>query len=512
MIPSADAGLSLTPLSISRRERCSRLLSRRGRLGEHAYNAGLLVLAIVLPIMAAVLSSHSLKMGLGFVLCVGLVAVIMIWPLSGGLLLVGLVPSLSGLEPGFLVPNVRISEALIGLIGITTLVATRRIAAVKWGTLEWLLLAYGLSWTLLGVYDAVNLSEKLSISTLGTLVGQLQFFLLYRAVRVTIRTRRQQKMALAILVIATVPMALLAILQEIGVGGLRVTLNQITGNTSPLQTSGIIRATGLFGNWAALAGYLFPILIVFIALALAGQLRQRRRWALAVASLMVLSLVMTTEISVTILLVAGTLVLGVQYGKSGKILSWLGISVAVIILVAGPLIGARLNNQFGYDAGSNKSSLVPQTVAFRWNVWTQQYLPAIAERPLDGYGVELPSSIGWPYPESQYIAILIEGGYPLLIMYLLLMWGMFDQARRLSKSRDPMERALGRSLAVCVISLLALGITWPFASNGGLPQVLWVLFGIAVPASSRLDRSMTGSLLPGGDEGRPEDASALAQW
>jgi hypothetical protein len=487
MIQSADAGFPLTSLSISTRQRCSKLLPNRG-VREHAYNAGLLALALILPIIAAVLGAHSLKLGLGFVVCVGLVATVIIWPLVGGLVLVGLVPTLSGLEPGYLVPNVRISEALIGLIGVTTLLATRRISSVKWGSLEWLLLAYGLTWAMLGVYDSVSLGEKLTLTTLGTVFGQLQFFLLYRAVRVTVRTKYQQKTALAILALATIPMALLAVLQEVGFGGLRVTLSQITGNTSPLQTSGIIRATGLFGNWASLAGYLFPILVVLVALALAGLLR-KSRIALAVAALMVLSLLLTTEISVTICLVLSILVLGIQYGRSARMLTWLGVAVAIAILVLGPVLGARLNSQFGADVGSSHSSLVPQTVAFRENVWTQQYLPAVAERPLDGYGVQIPSTIQWPYPESQYIAILIEGGYPLLIMYLLLLWGMFDQARRIAKSSDPLDRALGRSLVLCVISLVALGITWPFVSNGGLPQVLWCLFGIAVPTASRLDQS-----------------------
>jgi hypothetical protein len=324
-------------------------------------------------------------------------------------------------------------------------------------------------WALLGLYDGVSLGEKLNLSALGTIFGQLQFFLLYRAVRITVRTKRQQRVALVTMALVTVPMALLALLQEVGFGGLRNTLNTITGSTSPLQTSGVIRATALFGNWASLAGYLFPILVLIVALALAGQLRNRTRAALIVSSLLVLGLLLTTEISVTICLVLSILVLGVQYGRSGKIFTWLGIAIVVAICALGPILGARLNSQFGFDAGSNHSSLVPQTVAFRENVWTQQYLPAVAQRPLAGYGVQLPSSIQWQYPESQYIAVLIEGGYPLLIMYLILIGGMFEQARKISKSDDPVEKALGRTLVVCVVSLLALGITWPFASNGGLP-------------------------------------------
>ena len=95
----------------------------------------------------------------------------------------------------------------------------------------------------------------------------------------TLRTPKQRRLGLIVLVVVTVPIALLAMMQEAGVGGLRNSLDDITGNMSPLGSSGIIRATGPFGNWAALAGYFFPILMVVIALALAGQIKRYRRTA-----------------------------------------------------------------------------------------------------------------------------------------------------------------------------------------------------------------------------------------
>ncbi len=490
MTSTLDAGPSLTSLSLPSRERCARLIPK-GRFARHKNDLKLLLGALVLPVVAVALGAHNLRFGIGFVLCLALVGAVLIRPVLGGLVLVGLVPTLSGLAPGILVPNVRLSEALIGVIGLTVLLGTRRLAAVRWGMLEWLLLAYGLVWALFGLYDAITLGQHLSVSALGSLIGQLQFFLLYRTVRVTLRTPRQRRVGLGVLLFATIPMAILAMLQEVGFGGLRTSLWNITGNTSPLQTSGIIRATGLFGNWASLAGYFFPILLVLVALALAGRLKHHRKLLVGLSAAMVIGLLLTAELSVIVCLVLGVFVLGVQYKRFGKMMVWVVVGAAVSLCVVGPVIAQRLDNQFGYVAGSSKSSLEPQTVAFRQNVWTTQYLPAVAERPLSGYGLELPSTISWPYPESQYIEYLIEGGYPLLIVYLCLLWGMFNQARRASRSRDPVEQAIGRTLVVCVLTLLLLGVIWPFVSNGGLPQVLWCLFALAAPASGRFDRSTT---------------------
>ncbi len=447
-----------------------------------------MAIAVALSAVAAALGVHNIKYGVGFVLCLGLVYAVLARPVVGGLVLIAAVPPLSGLEPGLITPNVRLSEALIGIIGLTVLIGTRRVAALKWGALEWLLLAYGLLWALLATYDSLSLGQTLSLSAWGSVIGQLQFFLLYRTVRVTLRTRTQRRWGLWTLIAVTVPIAILAMLQEVGVGGLRTSLYDITGKVSPVGTSGIIRATSLFGNWAALAGYFLPILLVLIALALAGQLKRRPRLSIFLGFLMVIGILLSAELSVLICLIGGVFVLAIQYGRFRKMIVWFAVAAALSIILVGPVIGNRLTNQFGSVAGSSKGTLEPQTVSFRTDVWTQQYLPAVAQRPLDGYGLVLPSTITWPYPESQYIGLLIEGGYPILIMYLVLLWGAFDHARKASRSRDPVEQAIGRSLVVCVVSLLLLGITWPFVSNGGLPQVLWCLFALCGPVGGRLDR------------------------
>ncbi len=487
MTSTIEVGSSLTSISLPTRTRCARLTSK-GWLGSHLTEVILLCCVVVLPVVAAMLGTHSVRYGVGFVACVALVSAVLAWPLLGGLLLIALVPPLSGLAPGILVPSVRFSEALIGVISLTVLLGTRRLAAPRWGMLEWLLLAYGVLWALLAVFDSVSLGQHLGLSQWGSAFGQLQFLLLYRSVRITVRTPKQKRIGLGVLACTTVPLGILAILQEANVGGLRTSLGDITGNTSPVVNSGIIRATGLFANWAALAGFVLPILLALVALSLAGRVKRGKVVVLGLCALMVIALLLTAELSVLICLIIGVIVLGVQYGRSRKMLLWFGIAAAVSLSILGPVLGQRLNNEFGFVAGSNKGTLVPQTVSFRQDIWTQQYLPAIAQRPLDGYGVQLPDTVQWQYPESQYIALLVEGGYPLLIMYLCLLWGMFDHARRASRSRDPVEQALGRSLAVVVVSLLFLGITWPFLSNGGFPQVVWVLFALCGPASSRFAR------------------------
>jgi hypothetical protein len=155
--------------------------------------------------------------------------------------------------------------------------------------------------------------------------------------------------------------------------------------------------------------------------------------------------------------------------------------VIVGALVAAPFLASRINQEFSSSAGSGRHAGVPQTLDFRWYVWSTQYIPAIEARPLTGYGADLPASIQWPYPESQYVAYLMEGGFPLLVLFAGLGLSMLKRSREAARAADPFDRALGRALAVTVVAMLVMNLIWPFLSNAGLPQVLWCLLAIAVP-------------------------------
>jgi hypothetical protein len=425
-------------------------------------------------------------MGLAALAVLGLVVAVLLRPVIGGLILVGAVPILSGMAPGIPVAHLRISEILIGVVGATVLISARRSDAVPWSSLDWLLLAYGAGWAIFGWLDAIALNQHLSITDWGTVFGQLQFFLIYRAVRTSLRTRAERRTAVAVLLVAAVPVALVAVLQQLHVGAVVDFLNRITGGLAgPAVTAGAAtRATGPFDNWAVLAGYLLPLLLVLCALTMSGQITRHRRAAWVIGVIALTGLLLTAELSAILLLCIGVIVLAAQYGHGRRALRYAGAAAVVGALVAAPFLASRINQEFSSSAGSGRHAGVPQTLDFRWYVWTTQYIPAIESRPLSGYGADLPSSIQWPYPESQYVAYLMEGGFPLLVLFGGLALVMLKRSREAARAEDPFDRAVGRAVAVTVVAMLVMNLIWPFLSNAGLPQVLWCLLAIAVP---RLD-------------------------
>lgn len=445
-------------------------------------SAAICIGATFLALAVGWLAIRNLHYAIALAVGVALIVIVAIRPLYGALGLVALVPALSGLLPGIPIRNVRITELLIGTVGVTLLVVARRSRAVKWSPLDWLLLAYGLLWTFDGVLGALTTPGPLSLSSWGTVVGQLQFFLLYRSLKVTLRTSAERHLALRILFVAAGVVALLAVFQEVKVPGVVSLIFKLTGSASARGQGGIVRATGPFSNWAALAGYLLPLILIALCLGLGDTVRSYRKSQYALAMLLVLALFFTAELSVIATLLVGACVLGVRYGRGRMMMRWLGIGLVVMALVAGTFLGHRVGAQFSTSAGTGRPAFVPQTLGYRWTIWTEQYIPAILERPFTGWGVVLPSSIRWPNPESQYINFLIQGGVPLLVMFGLLFAGMFREVKRVTLSSDRVDRALGEGLLVASVALAVVNFIWPFLSNGGAPQMLWCLFAILPPA------------------------------
>lgn len=432
------------------------------------------------------LAPTHLKDAVGVVVLAGLVGAVLLRPFVGAIVLVGLVPITSGLAA---VSHVRLSEAVIGVVGATLLLSTRRRDAASWRQLDVWLAAYAVAWALFGVLGERLYAEHLAFAQWGTVAGQIQFFLVYRGVRVSVRNEVERRSAIGVLILSSSLVSLLAVLQKLGAPGVRGFLARITGGSTAAATTGAVlaghglRATGPFANWAALAGYLLPILLVLVALALAGTPTRYRRWFVATGVLAAAGLALTEEQSVIICLLVGVVVLARQYGRGRTVVRWAPVLFVVLAVVAGPSIVHRIGHELAPAAGTGRVSWVPQTVSFRWSVWTKQYLPAVGLHPLTGYGVVLPPTIQWPYPESQYIAFLIEGGIPMLLMFVGLVWAMLRGTAEAARSADPFDRALGRALTIAIVSMLVTNTMWPFLSNGGMPQVLWCLLALAVPRS-----------------------------
>jgi O-antigen ligase len=456
-----------------------------GWLDRHPSTALMVMVLVGSSAALGVVIAHRPVAGAGVVAAMAVGLGVLHRPALGGYLLAGLVPITSGLRTGWPVPVFRFSELLIGTISVAILVPASARQSLRWRTLDYALLTYVLASLLIGAYDLHHDHVKFTTSLIGTLAGPLQFLLVYRAVAVSLPLRPQRNTALRLLLLGSVPVSLLAVLQQLRISGVNRFIANITG-TGVFQTydySFFARATGPFNHWTPLAGYLLVILLTGASLLLHGvEGVLSRRAVFLILGLAALGLLLSAELSAMIALICGAVALGAWSGRLAFLVRW-GLLIVIVLGVAfGSYFTQRLQTQFYSTAGSGRSAAVPQTINFRWQIWTQQYFPAIEKHPFTGYGPVLPTSITWPDTESQYVTLLMWGGIPLLVAFVGMMWALFGRARSMARPKgdDPSRWAMARAVVVLVVALYPINAIFPYMTTGGLPQAMWVLIGIMV--------------------------------
>ncbi len=438
-----------------------------------------------LPLAALVVGAGvavGLAAALGPLLGLGVVAAVafglaVLWrPALGGLALVVLVPVTSGLRRGLPLPGMRLSEALIVAVAALVLVPASGRQTVPWLALDWLVLAFVGAAVGLGMLGLVRNRQPFTAESLGTLAGPLQFLLLYRTVRTALATPRRRRQGLRLALYGSVPVSLLATMQQLDLGPARKLVAMLTGSQvfASWGYHNFPRATGPFPHWLTLAGYLLVILLLATCLLLdreGGRVLGSPLLAAvlaAAAAAMVLSLTLAGLFGV----VAGALLLGRWAGRLRQVLACLLAGAVLATVLFWPFLAKRFEFQFG---GGGHNRLVAESIAFRVDVWTHDYLPALSGWWLAGYGPLPPPEIHWKATESQYVTLVLRGGLPLLALYGALLWALLARARGLLHHQDVEQRVLARVMTATVIVLLPMQLVFPYFTNSGLPQLFWLL-------------------------------------
>jgi hypothetical protein len=446
------------------------------------------VVGVVAMILVGVGAGYQPKLGIGLLIAVALALVALLRPVTAALVLVAVVPAVAGLARGLPVPGLRPSEALIGgLAPIILLVRSAR-TAPPWRALDWLALLYVLATALLGSADLLIRHAPFNMSNLGTLLGPVQFLILYRAVASTLVSSELRAKALRLVLLASVPISILTLLQQFNVGPTRTFLTTITGTDiySTVSQEGVPRATGPFPHWHQLGGYLMIVLLIGVATLIEKRREVLPTWGLvAVLVPASLALLQTVTASPIIGFLIGSLLLAWWAGHTGKVAVWLAVGAAVLGLAFAPLLGSRVSQQFQTSHQTGSSGAVPQTVGYRYRVWQTEYVPLLSGRLLTGYGPDVPQRLNFPYTESLYVTLLMRGGVPLLLIYGALMCAFVAVGARAGKSDDPDRRIAGRVLVVCVGVLIFIHLLESYFVDSGPPQVLWLLVALMVPVSAR---------------------------
>jgi O-antigen/teichoic acid export membrane protein len=451
------------------------------------------VFTVAASAVAGIATGLGTKYALAALLGVAVFVIVLARPVIGAYTLVAVVPPVSGLRAGLPVPQFRLSEVLIASVGLLLLLIARPGQTPRWRAFDWLALGYAVANAVLGAADLLTRGVPVSIGTADKLLGPMQFFLLYRAVLTTLTTQRQRQVALRLMLFASVPVSLLAILQETHAPGVVNLLISMTDSQLFSTNVGVSRATGPFALWHDLGSYLFVIVMLGVALLInqSWQVVKPRMLAVIVvlAGIALLCTVSFTPIAGT---AAGVLVLAVTARPRKQ---WVARIAGLIVLLGaafGPILESRFHQQFGLQAPVKQIPYLPQNFDFRITVWTTEFLPVIAKHLITGYGPDFPPGLAFSYTESIYVTILLRGGLPLLFLYAGLMLALALQARDLRNHPDAERRAIARVLFVVIVLIVVMQTITNYFVNAGFPFLFWVLAALLTAGTgSRARRHWT---------------------
>lgn len=472
----------------------------------HIVVVPLLIGSAVVPMVAG----QNPVFGALAALCVTVLIVLATMPVRLTMLIVVLVPITSGLRRGLPVPGLRLSEILIavGAVAVLGLPTQRR---PRWVTLDWAVLAFALAGSVIPLLDSVFVSgQHLAPRDLQTAFGPLQFLLLYRVTADVLRSVQAQRMAQRALLLASVPVSLLAIAEEVGPAAVHETLIAMTGTTA-FNTQGytaVSRSASVFPMWLALAGYLMVVILLGLSLLLGRIADVLPRWGLIVVILLgVLAVVASLSLTVTAMIIVGGGYLGWKHGQLTKILLLLGAIGLITAAVFGSLITQRMQaqTQSGARTRTVGPSWLPQTLAYRAEVWKEQYSGVVIKYAATGYGTDYPPEVEWGHTESGYITLLLRGGILYLSTAGLLLYAVIRRIRReLRTGPPPSRRALLYAAQTLVLAQFPLNLTFPYLTNSGMPQALWIVFGLVGGQGL-----WTGRCLASGETAGPPLASGI---
>jgi hypothetical protein len=372
-----------------------------------------------------------------------------------------------------------LTELLIAGIAAVVLVTARK--TPRWGAFDWIAFGYVAANAVLVWVNVVRQGDAFTAEIQGTLLGPLQFFLLYRTILTAVGDANQRATALRLLLVASVPVSILTLFQQWNVGPTRDFLATLTGPIAAEHYAAtlddIARATGPFPHWHNLGGYLLLVLLLGVSiLREPGQRVMRGSWLVATLVPAFLALVQTASIAPLVGLLVGSILIITSVGRTRRTLVVLGAILVLATAASWSAFSNRLHEQFRSTTNTTEGqTLLPRTIAFRVEVWQTQFVPVIQDNLLLGYGPTLPPKIRFDYAESLYITFLLRGGVVLVLFYLALMGALLLRSRRITRSDEPERRAVARAVFAAVILLLAIDTIASYFLDSGPAPLLWTL-------------------------------------
>ena len=342
----------------------------------------------------------------------------------------------------------------------------------------------------LSLNDASNIY---GVSPLQTLLGPLQYYLLYRIVVATISSERQIKMMLELSFIASIIVSVIGILEKV-VAPVKTFIETYYPPVASDYTipDFQVRIASTLAHYSGLGAYLaFTIIVALACYAARERLSISPLLLVTTILLSSITLILTGTFAAWIGLAVGAVIVFLLIGRIPKLVVFILVGIALAAIIFQPFLSARLDEQIGTGSAQG---LLPASLAFRIQLWESIFLPAIGQHLLFGAGPAPAAFNSWSTEESQYFALLLQGGLLNFFSYLFLIWVAIGACWHhiKSKNRDA-SHTVAIGLLAILVTISVMNVSGAYFTYAGGTQILWTLLGMIIASRQlkELGRSTT---------------------
>ncbi len=162
-----------------------------------------------------------------------------------------------------------------------------------------------------------------------------------------------------------------------------------------------------------------------------------------------------------------------------------GFVFLIILYILIPPVQVRFNSIFQSDPYGS--------VAWRFDLWRDSY-GYLKERPVQGYGLGTAATVisvkrdfrlGPSEPHNDYLQIALDGGYPLLIAYIILIFSLLIAFwRSYWQEHRPRLKNFFLFFAALCISIFAMSSGDNILNDTSLQWQLWALAGASLACAN----------------------------
>jgi len=427
----------------------------------------------------------AIRPKLTLAVAVGLALVVWVWvrPAVAAYLIIFLDPLTAGINRGSAVPILRPNEAIALLLGLA--LAARGLVRLRTGglpkirldRLEWALVLMAVASSVVPLLWMAVRQKPISKDDIEYALVLWKFLGLYAIIRTSVSTERQIKWCMWLSVATACIVAMLAILQSLGVGGVGPVLTHYYapfGNTGAFAS----RGSSTLGLPAAVADLAIINLAVISGL---WTRYQRYRPALAAAAaLLIMGALSAGEFSSAIGLFAGVICIAILLSKPRLLWGFLPAALAAGIALR-PVISRRLS-------GFQSASGLPVSWVGRLDNLQTYFWPKLFSHWNFVMGVEPSARVvvatqatGYVWIESGYTWLLWGGGIPLLISFVFLVYAAAHRGWQAARGGRDGSSVAGIAVFTAIIVITLLMTFDMHLTYRGSGDEFFMLLALAVP-------------------------------